>query len=42
MQDVLDEYKKKHKTEDILYDGVHPSELEHQIITDKIAEILNL
>jgi len=36
MQDVLDEYKKKYKMEEILYDGVHPTDLGHEIIALEI------
>ena len=40
MQDVLDEYKKKYKMEDILRDGIHPTELGHEIIADVIKRTI--
>jgi len=40
MQDVLDKYKKKYKMEDILRDGVHPTELGHEIIAKEIYIVI--
>lgn len=42
IQDVLDEYKKKYKMEDILRDGVHPTELGHEIISQSISKVIDI
>lgn len=39
MQDILDEYEKKYKMEEILGDGVHPTELGHKLIAESIIEL---
>ncbi|MBN2299548.1 MAG: GNAT family N-acetyltransferase [Acholeplasmataceae bacterium] len=41
MQDIFDEYKKRYKMEEILYDGVHPTELGHEIIGNAINECIS-
>ena len=41
MQDVMNEYKKKYKMEEILYDGVHPTELGHDIISKEVVSVYN-
>ncbi|MBU1093497.1 MAG: GNAT family N-acetyltransferase [Firmicutes bacterium] len=38
MQDILDEYKKTYKMEEILGDGVHPTELGHETITNEVIK----
>ena len=40
MQDILNEYKKKYKMEEVLGDGVHPTDLGHEIIAKSIIQKL--
>ncbi|OHE31279.1 MAG: hypothetical protein A2084_02780 [Tenericutes bacterium GWC2_39_45] len=40
MQDVLNDYKKNYAMESILADGVHPTDLGHQLIAKEVAKVI--
>ena len=40
MQDVMDGYEKKYKMEDVLRDGLHPTNLGHEMIMSTILKII--